>query len=249
VILHDILGRIEIPRAAIQPTAPKPEVVPVSPWSGKFDLALSGSEGNTDTSTFRAQLDVKHDDADSVDAFTSWFRRTSTDNDSNEEKAFAQLRHEWKLQGSKWSPFVQGSLERDIFAGWDARLAVAGGGSYQIADGPVHKVAGRLGAGVSRKFNIDDDDVEATTYEALLGLDWAWKISELSNFTLNSDLYPSISETGEYRAVTRLAYETRMDPASAWFLKIGLDDTYDSQPGDDKNAHDVNYYVGMGRTF
>src|SRR5262245_18034866 len=60
VIKHDILGTITIPRAVMKPVTP-PEVKPVVPWSGSFDLSLSGSEGNTDTQIFRTELDIKHD--------------------------------------------------------------------------------------------------------------------------------------------------------------------------------------------
>lgn len=264
VILHDILGRIEIARAAIKPPpppAPPAAVEPVSPWSGKFDLALSATEGNAVNGTFRSQLDVKHEDDESVDNFTIWYRRATQDHDTTESKFFTQLRHDWKLGDSPWRTFVQATYDRDQFVDFDGRLAVAGGAAYQFRKDEVHELVGRAGAGVSKRFGIArnanptpppnqiksiEDDI---FYEALFGLDWAWTLSKLSKFTFVGDLYPSINPSGEYRSVLRLAYETKLDEESAWFLKIGTDRFHDSEPGEGKRTSDYNYYVGLGRTF
>jgi hypothetical protein len=249
VILHDILGRIEIPRASIKPTEPKPEVEPVSPWTGKFDVSLTGAEGNTDTQNFRTQLDVRYEDEDQLDAFTLWYRRVTTDDDPEEEKGFTQLRHEWKIDDTKWRPFVQGSYEVDKFTDYSSRAALAGGAAYQWLDGPEHKTSGRLGAGANRKFGNDDPEVEETTYEALLGLDWYWTISAVQSFTLITDLYPSISPSGEFRTITKLAYDRKVAEESVWFFRVGLDHFHDSQAAEGDKQNDYNYYLGIGRSF
>ena len=240
---------VPAPPASPAPPAPPAPVEPVSPWSGSFDLALTGSEGNTDTQNFRTSVDAKHEDEDSVDSFSFWYRRNTTDNDATEAKTFAQYRHEWKLQDSKWGSFVQATRETDRFADFDSRVGVAGGAAYRFSEGPVHAVKGRLGAGVSRKYGVDDPDVDETSYEALLGLDWHWKISEVSDFNLTTDLYPGINPSGEHRSVSKAALTTKPDPDSAWFLKLGVDHFHDTQPGDGKKPNDWNYYVGFGRFF
>jgi len=249
VIHHDILGRIEIARAAIAPTPPQAEVEPVSPWSGKFDLSLTGAEGNTDNQNFRTELAVKHDTERLLDTFDVWYRRESEDNDATEEKTFSLLRREWKVADTKWRPFVQGTYERDIFTDYDGRAAVAGGGSYQFRDDGVAKLAGRVGLGYSRKFGNDDPDVDDGAYEGLLGFDWFWNISTLSTFSLTADYYPNLSDTGEFRSITRAAYERKIDETSPWFVKVGADNFHDSEPGGDDSQNDWNYYVGLGRTF
>jgi hypothetical protein len=262
VIRHDILGRLEIARASIKPPAPpKPAPPPDPAWAGKFDVALSGSEGNTTTGAFRTQLDLKHDDAEAIDTFTIWYARKTTDHDTDEEKSYTLYRHEWRLEDSLWRPFVQGSYDTDQFTDFNSRLAVAGGAAYQIRKDEEHDVTGRLGAGVSKKFGISRNVNPAAppariksiedslTYEALFGLDWAWTLSELSKFTFVSDLYPSINPSGEYRSVVRLAYENKFDADSAWFLKLGTDRFHDSDPGAGKRTSEYNYYLGVGRTF
>lgn len=249
VILHDILGRMEIPRAAIKPAVPKPVVEAVSPWSGSFDLSLNGSGGNTDTQTFRTGLEAKHDEAEFVDTYTAWYRRSTAGSTVDDDKGFAQMRHEWKLKDSLWRPFVQGSYDKDRFADWDSRAAVAAGVAHPLVDTPEQKVQGRLGAGVSRKFGVSDDSVEATTYEALLGLDWNWIFSETNSFNFTTDVYPGINPSGEFRAISRAYFESKVAATSPWFVKVGVDQTYDSSAGAGTESTDWNYYLGLGRHF
>jgi hypothetical protein len=49
--------------------------------------------------------------------------------------------------------------------------------------------------------------------------------------------------------VSNLAWESKVDKDSAWFVKLGLDTFYDSQPGAGQSSTDNNYYVGLGRVF
>jgi putative salt-induced outer membrane protein YdiY len=252
ILIHPVLGRLEIARSQLKaPAAPEP-VVPVEPWTGTMDASFSGSSGNSDTGNARIGLDMKHDYAEAIDDYTFWFRRASTDNDPTEEKYFAQVRHEWKIAESRWRPFVQGSYEHDIFAGFDARAAVAAGGAYQIVQSTEHNTVGRIGAGVSHKYNINEtpsDDIDGTTYEALFGLDWTWTMTATNTFTWSTDVYPSLSDTGEWRYLTRLAFDSKVTPESPWFVRLGYDETYDSQPGEGAHGHDRNYYAGIGRNF
>ena len=249
VIRNDILGRITIPRAATKPPAPPEPVKVVEPWSGSFDLSLTGSEGNTDTQLVRTELDIKHDIAEGVDSFVAIFNRSTTDDKATEEKFFTQLRHEWKLQDSKWRPFVQGSYEKNQFADYDALAAAAAGAAYQFMDTPEHKVQGRIGGGLSHKYGSDDPDVDDNTVEALVGGDWTWQINELSKFFLYTDIYPAINPSGGFRSISRVSYETKVSPDSPWFVKAGVDLFHDSNAGQGTDKDDWNYYLGLGRAF
>lgn len=248
VIMHDVFGRMEIPRASIKPVAAKP-VEPVAPWTGKFDLSLTGSGGNSSTQNFRAGVDTKHENDEGIDTINAWYLRNENDHEASAEKSFAQYRHEWKLTDSKYRPFVQASYERDLFVDYTSREAAAVGVSYPCIEGDVHKVTSRLGAGISYKSGNDDPDVDSTNYEALVGLDWLWTISTTKSFSFGTDIYPSINNVGDARAVSKAAYEIKVDPDSAWFIKLGIDHFYDTAPGSGTDRSDYNYYVGLGRAF
>jgi putative salt-induced outer membrane protein YdiY len=249
VIQHDVFGRMEIPRASIKPAEPEPPAAQASPWAGKYDLALTGSGGNTETQNFRTSLDVRHDDEDALDVFTLWYLRNESDGETSAEKGFTQLRHEWKLSDSKWRPFVQGSFETDKFTDYDARASVAGGLAYPCLEGDVHKLTARAGFGVSHKYGLSDPTIKGTSYEALIGWDYFWTLTELSRFSFIAALYPSDSDSGEYHPDTNLAWESKVDKDSAWYVKLGLDTFSDTQPGSGQSSTDNNYYVGLGRVF
>jgi len=248
VLQHEVLGLMEIPRAAIKPAGPPP-VEAVTPWSGKLDVALTGSEGNTDTQNLRIGVDGKHEDLEAIDTFTGWWVRETDDGDTTNEKLYSQFRHEWKLEHTKYRPFVQASYEKDQFADFNSRSAAAAGVAYPCIEGEKHKVTSRLGGGLSYKSGVDDNDVEQTNYEALVGLDWLWAVTEMQAFSFTTDVYPSVNNSPEYRAVSRAAYEIKVDPASDWYIKLGVDHFYDSDPGDDTRSADYNYYLGLGRAF
>jgi putative salt-induced outer membrane protein YdiY len=247
VLQHEVFGLMEIPRAAIKPAAPA-AVDAVTPWSGKFDVAMTGAEGNTDNQNLRIGVDVKHDDEEGIDTFTGWWTRDTDDGDTTAEKLYTQFRHEWKLEDTKYRPFLQASFEKDPFTDYDSRSAAAAGVAYPCLEGETHKVTSRLGGGLSYK-SVDDQDIEQTNYEGLVGLDWLWKVSETQNFSFNTDVYPSINNTPEYRSVSRAAYEIKVDPASDWYIKLGVDHFYDSDPGETSRSADYNYYLGLGRAF
>jgi hypothetical protein len=255
VIQHDVFGRMEIPRAAIRPVKPEEPEPAESPWSGSIDLALTGAGGNTENQNFRTSIELRHDDEDALDVTSFLFLRSEAENsttgqvETTSEKAFAQHRHEWKLQDSKWRPFVQASYEKDQFTDYDARAAVAGGVAYPCLEGDVHELTSRLGAGVSHKYGTDDPTVDETTYEALVGWDYFWTISELSRFSFISDVYPSIDQSGEFRSISKVAWETKVGETGDWFFKAGLDTFYDSQAGAGTSGTDNTYYLGLGRSF
>ena len=248
VILHDVFGRMDIPRAAIKPTPPAP-VEPVAPWTGKFDVALSGAEGNTDNQNLRIGIDGKHETDEGIDTLAAWYNRATADGETDAEKLYSLYRHEWKLDDTKWRPFVQGSFETDKFTDYDSRTSAAVGGAYPCVEGDVHKVTSRLGGGASYKSGVDGNETESLNYEALVGMDWFWTVSPTDTFSFITDVYPSINNSPEYRSVTRLAYEIKVDPDSSWYIKLGLDHYYDSDPGDDSRSADYNYFLGLGRAF
>ena len=249
VITHDVLGDVSIPRAAIKPAPPPAPPVDLDVWAGSFDVAFNGSEGNTTTRNFRAGIHMSREDEASSDDVNLWYRRATSDNDPTEDKGFGQLRHEWKIKDSKWGTFVQGTMEKDRFADYDWRGGLAGGASYRFVDNEKHKLRGRVGAGLSHKWGLSDDDVDETTYEGLLGLDWNWQVTKLNTFSFTTDIYPSISPSGEIRTVTSAKYDIKVSEENPWYVRLGTDHFYDSQPGAGKKNNDWNYYLGIGRSF
>jgi putative salt-induced outer membrane protein YdiY len=251
-IEHEQLGMVRLRLQDVTSAERVPEEVePVVAWTGTFDVSASGSGGDTDTDSFRVGLDAKREDVDGIDTFTTWYRRKQDEGETTEAKGFALFRHEWKIEDSRWMPFVQGTWERDQFTSYSYRLAVTGGAGYKCLLGPEHTLTGRVGLGASKKYKSDDPDPDAEDVkpEGLVGFDYLWVINETQRFSTRMDIYPDLSETGDFRSITGLAYEVQVDPASAWLMKLGYDHFYDSDPGPGSERVNYNYYIGLSRAF
>lgn len=268
---HPLLGELVIPRTtiSIQPTEeeePSTEVDDThSPWSGSFDVTMGGASGNTDNSYRRAQLDMRRETEDSVQSFLATYdyeKQQTQDNPlppaagvganstgpetKTVDRQFVKYRKEWKLDDSLWRPFVEASSLWDSFKPYRALWTLAGGGSYPITDEADEKLLGRLGlAATQRVDSPTDDDIEL---EAYLGAEYRLDVSEYQHFVFETTVYPSLTESGEWRSISRTEY--RVDAGDGpWYWKVGANHQYDSVKLVDTEQGDFAYYAGIGRTF
>jgi len=257
VIEHDLLGRIVIPRTTIvlQGREPEPEeevVELVSPWSGSFDVRLSGSSGNTRDKDYGGELNVRHETESDIDTVLITYTKETASRkpgkNTTKNESFSRYRHEWKIAESRWRPFAQTGVETDQFKNWDYRVEAAGGWGYLLVDEDSERLLGRFGGGANKRIGATDDN-EDVNYEALLGLDYSIDFSASKHFFVEATYFPSVSNSGDYRTFSK--GELRFDLAddSSWYFKVGADHKYDNtpDPGDDQN--DFNYYAGVGSRF
>ncbi|MCA9278974.1 MAG: DUF481 domain-containing protein [Phycisphaeraceae bacterium] len=235
--------------ALAQDEAPPP-LDPSTPWlegwKGSIDLGLNGASGNTERFNFRAGLNAARDTTDYKTTFELTYNYGQDDGDESENRLYQLLRNDWKFDDSPWGFFAQESLEIDSFADWDQRLSLFAGPSYQFIKNEKTSVNLRAGLGLSKEFGGEDDD---WTPEALLGADLEHKIDDRSKVTASVDLYPSLDDAGEMRAIAKAAYEYVLSEESNMIFKAGVEDRYDSSPGDGQNRNDFTYFATVGWTF
>jgi hypothetical protein len=58
------------------------------------------------------------------------------------------------------------------------------------------------------------------------------------------DVYPNLSQLGQYRVRARAGYEIVIDPTRGMVLRLGLQERYDSSPGNAKR-NDVSYFTSL----
>jgi hypothetical protein len=104
-----------------------------------------------------------------------------------------------------------------------------------------------VGLGGSKTWggNADDD----FRPEAMAGVDFEHKLTERQKITAMLEYYPSLDNFPDYRLVAAAGYELLVDPESNMFLKIGLADRYDSNPGDGKKKNDFEYFATLSWVF
>ena len=266
-VQHPVLGELTIPAAgvttlggaaytpepAVNQIAAQPEgeateevAEDVSPWDTEFSLGLNGSEGNSENMSLRAALRGERiiTDVERTEYLLRY--KLETDNgDRSENELYGRALQEWNLPESpRWTWFVQGDAEYDEFQEWDVRVSGATGLGYLFIDDGTTLLRGRVGVGASFEFGADDEELIP---EGLLGYDYSREINERSRFRSTGNLYPSLSNGGEFRSYLDAAYEVDMTDAGDWTLRLGLDHQYDSDTSE--RPWDLAYYAAIVLKF
>ncbi|MEZ6244361.1 MAG: DUF481 domain-containing protein [Phycisphaerales bacterium] len=221
-----------------------------SGWDGSVEAGITGSDGNSESFNFRANLSLERLTNKMETRVGLTYKYATQDGAQNANRFEANARNDWLMPDSRWRFFVQGKYEFDEFQDWDSRISGFGGVGYEFIrpedQEPNITLIGRAGIGGSQTIGGTN---ETFTPEALLGLDFAWDIKEGHKFAVTSELYPSLDEFGDFRWITDVNYEILLDAESHLYLKLGIEDRYDSNPGGSAKRNDIDYYATLGWKF
>ncbi|HET9474349.1 MAG TPA: DUF481 domain-containing protein, partial [Steroidobacteraceae bacterium] len=115
-------------------------------WSGKAELGVMLSNGNTESKSANAKLDMKHEGA-------QWRNNFYAAALYGENAEFADAeRYELRYQvdriiTDRFSWFVGARGEQDRFSGFAYQATLSTGASYKFIDSPTTKLDASLGAG------------------------------------------------------------------------------------------------------
>ena len=215
-------------------------------WEGSVELGLNGASGNNENFNFRAGFGAARDDAHTADQINLTYSYASDDGDQTENRFAADARHTWKLADSPWRVYVGASYEYDEFQDWDHRVSIGPGVGYQLIEDEKTDLLLRAGLLATREFGGSDDTWRP---EADLGFDLAHQLTERQSLEVTFDFYPSLDPVGPYRFEGDAAWKIDVDPETNLYLRLGVEDRYDSSPGPDKKRNDISYYATLGWSF
>jgi putative salt-induced outer membrane protein YdiY len=227
------------------------EILPAKPrrkiWSGSGDVGLNGAYGNSDFVNLRGGYNLRR--KTETNALTSDFQYVfSQQNGSTRtSQALFNVRDEILFRDSRWSPFGATQVEYDEFRAYRFRVGVYAGTGYRLIDenGLTFKL--RAGAGATREIgSIGNPD--RWVPEFLFGYDFRYKINDRSTLISYFDYYPRMEDFRQYRLRARIAYEFVLDPELALIYRIGVQDRYDSDPGN-AERNDVTFFTTIGLKF
>ncbi len=216
-------------------------------WSGSAETGLNGASGNADLFNFRAAANATRKATDNV--FTSDFLYTYTQANkvTTIQQALLNARDEVLFAGSPWSLFASTNVEYDELRAYKFRVGVYAGVGYTFIDDADLTFKVRAGAGAVRELG-SGGLADRWVPEAVFGYDFKYKINDRSSFLSVLDFYPRIDDFSKYRLRARLGYEHVLDPANGLVLRLGLQDRFDSDPGNAKR-NDVTYFMTLGVKF
>lgn len=267
VVEHDILGRLEIATAdlAYVPTVsldveiekataagqipaaePVPEADDAADWVVKAEIGATGKDGNSDSLDLRAAINGLLEQEDTRLKLGAKYLYGESEDVKNKDEFQATALHDWFLPGSDWFVFAGSEFLIDEFEAYESRLTLSAGAGYDWIKNEKTTTTFRLGGAAVREFKGPDDSWRA---EGLLGVDYSRVISKAQDFEFHTTYYPDLEEHGEYRVVSTAAYSIKLDGMENLFLKLGLENEYDSHRKKPQSRNDLTWFISLLMKF
>ena len=242
--------------AATPPTPPAPAVTILPPpkevkpdpetfwdgWKHSAELGLNGAEGNSRSLSVRGGLTLDRETSLMETKIGASYNYATANGQKSTDHGELGARNDYRI-APPWRIYVQGLLEYDTFQDWRWRLSAASGLGYEVIKDDNTLLLGRVGAGFSKQFQTTGS--ERIEPELDLGLDFNHKFDDRQSFFVTLDYYPSLHRFTDYRATGKAGYELLVDPVHAISLKLGVEDRYQSVPGDGKKRNDLLYFAAL----
>jgi len=217
------------------------------PWAGGADFGLNGAAGNSDVINFRGGWNVRRKSVDNVLTSDFLYVYSWQNGNTNTQQALFNTRDEILFAGSDWTLFAANQIEYDELRAYRFRIGIYGGVGYTVIDDARTTLRMRVGAGAVRELGTDGA-ASRWISEAIFGYDFRYKLTEHGALISILDFYPRIADWGQYRIRARLAYEWVIDPDTGTVLRFGIQDRFDSDPGNAKR-NDLTYFTTLGLKF
>ncbi|QOJ01552.1 MAG: DUF481 domain-containing protein [Phycisphaeraceae bacterium] len=251
VLSLGVTGEELAARAAEDPPAAEPAPAdPASFWEGwkrNFDVGLNGSEGNSESLSFRARVGAQRKVAMMESQAYLEYVYSKSDGKQTKSRGEGFFRNDYSFADTDWGLFVWNKAEYDEFQAWDWRLSTFVGPSYTFIKDEQTTLRGRVGVGLIYETGGDAD--EKITPEGNLGVDYAHTFKEGHKLFASADYFPSLDDIPAYRLLFQAGYEILLSKESNMLLKLGVTDRYDSSPGLGIKRNDLEYFVTLSFAF
>lgn len=206
-------------------------------WGASFEIGINGTEGNSQTMSFRTAANVnrKTDHSDWKTDLT--YAKTNANSVETQNYALFNSGVDWLFADSPWTLFTKTGLQYDEFKAFDLRLAVNAGVGYQVVKSDPLSLLWRFGAGTSREFGGPDDD---WVPEGVFGIEFESQITKKQKLTAKTEYFPDWTDFMDYRLVTDFGWVMLIDEEANLSLKLSVTDQYDSTPNG-REPNDINY--------
>jgi hypothetical protein len=234
----------ELPPTLI-PDGSLPPPPPPKRWTGGFEFGVNGSQGNADVLNLRLGLNTDRRVDDNLFHADLLYTLTRQDGTTKQNQAWLNARDEILFPNSPWSVFAATQVEYNQFRAYDFRVGAYAGLSYRLVFTPTTLLKTRVGAGAAWQTSTQTGGPpDQWVPEAILGMDFNRKLTDRQGLVSSIDVYPNLSQIGQYRVRSRVGYEIVLDPDHGMVLRLGVQDWYDTNPGPAKR-NDVNYFATL----
>ncbi len=199
-------------------------------WKGEIELGATYSSGNTDRRGFNAGARAARETVE--DLFESRFTAVYSEEDGERSTNEQVLSFRYDRKELPWYWFGFLSFERDEFEDLDLRIVFSPGVGYVITDTPEAKAKVEIGpSGLYQDYEDTDGDWE---FELRIGFRGEWAVFEKARITEDLQVFPSLSDSGEYRVKSETAFEQPLSDVLFFKLAVLFDYNTDVPEGVDR---------------
>ena len=204
-------------------------------WSGRFRLGGSLSQGTSDTANVLLNVGIKREVEGSKTDLTAFYILNTKGTQTTQNWFQGNLDQRWKAFGHKnrWSLFGVATFDYQQQADWEQRVNANLGLEYLLVDAKrapgtdwFHKLklTRRVAPGIRKEFAGANTD---PALELLLGGIWDIKFLDKLSFTGNAQVFPDMTDIGQYRITANAAVKMGLDMLEG--LSVGVDFRYQFQ--------------------
>lgn len=206
-------------------------------WEGGVEVGISGTNGNSESASFRAGMNLKRKLKIHETTFDLTYVNTSANGIETQNNAIQNFGYERNFGETRWSYFAKEFAEYDEFKAFDIRIALNSGIGYKFIDSETTKLKGRYGIGTSHEIGGPNDE---WVKELVYGADFKRQLTKRQKMEIKVDYFPEWGNFNKYRTVTSFGWEVLLDEEHNLNLKLSINNRYDSTPNGRK-PNDVNY--------
>ena len=221
------------------PAKPKESVKPKKIWSGSFELGLDGTEGNSETFSFRTGFDAKRKTDRNILAVDLDYIQKTNRGEETANRSYLDWKYERLFQSSPWTAVAHGTVDHDEFQSFDVRSTVDLALGYRFVETDETTLSARAGVGTAYESGGPD---EGWVPEAVYGAEYEHKLSDRYRFTAKTEYTPDMTGWDDFRVKTQASIEALIDAEMNLNLKLSVRNRYDSTPNGAK-ANDLDYSV------
>ncbi len=243
VLQKDAPAPIEVPSIGeVVPVPPPGAPKPPANWTGRAELGLNGSEGNSER--FAALAGFTATRMDIKDRLTLYLHGQYEESNGEQSKneLIGGLRYERDLSPRLFA-YTRLELEYDEFENLDLRTTLAGGLGYFLIRSPRQDLKIRGGLAYQHEEFGDGSSDDKPLAEA--GYDYRLDVRQWLRFNSTLTYFVDPTDVDDWRATAENAADLPLSSSTGWKLRLGVRNEFDSDPLPEIESLDTTYYMSL----
>ncbi len=215
-------------------------------WDRSIDIGVNGKQGSSQNTKVTGGLNFRY-----RDDFHRWRinGRYFFDRDEDgvqDHNARLDLARDWLFPGSRWFLRTASRYQFDLEESWKHRISFAPGPGYHLIEGERHTLDLFAGPAFTREFGTRNESLA----DAVFGFDHESKLSARISMETSNQLFVRMApEGGDIRNFTRANLSLKLLEEPDLSLKLGVENEVESDPEEDDENYNLNYFMTLSLGF